>query len=385
MWYGDRYDLSFPESWQVQVARMRGGPEIGDAGVRAAFAAPVGSPPLREIARGRRDAVILVDDLTRPTPAYRTVPYILEELNAAGIRDERVRIVCALACHRAMRREDLVKKLGPALVERVHVINHNAHDNLEYLGMSSQGVPIWVNRFFAHADVKIAAGMITPRGHFFGGGSKLLLPGACGWETIHADHSQVPPEQFRDHAAEVARMVGLEYIANPLLNADLEIMAMVTGDPEQAYRQGVELGRELYATEVPRQADVLICNAWPKDTEGTQSAMALVPLHDRRAQAIKQDGTVVIATASPEGLGYHSLMGPGTRLRRRALAAGEGPRGGAHVIFSPNLHREDVRAMWGEGVEHCRAWEDLISLLEAAQGAEAKVCVFPCGAMQYGV
>jgi nickel-dependent lactate racemase len=313
------------------------------------------------------------------------VPYILEELNAAGIRDERVRIVCALACHRAMRREDFLKKLGAELVDRVHVVNHNAHDNLEYVGYSSLGVPIWVNRFYAHADCKIAAGMITPRGPFFGGGAKLLLPGACGWETIHADHSQVPSEQFRAHAAEVARMVGLEFIANPLLNPELGIMAMVTGDPEQAYWQGVELGQELYATETPEPADILICNAWPKDTEGTQSAMALVPLHSTRKRALKQGGTVVIATASPEGLGFHSLMGPGTRLRLRALAAQEGPQGGAHVVFSPNLHREDVRAMWGDSVEFCRTWTELLSLLEDVHGPEAKVCVYPCGAMQYGV
>ena len=77
MWYGGTFEMTFPESWQVQVAQMRGGPEIGDAGIRAAFAAPVGSPPLREIASGRDNAAILIDDLTRPTPAYRTVPYIL--------------------------------------------------------------------------------------------------------------------------------------------------------------------------------------------------------------------------------------------------------------------------------------------------------------------
>jgi hypothetical protein len=129
----------------------------------------------------------------------------------------------------------------------------------------------------------------------------------------------------------------------------------------------------------------VICNAWPKDTEGTQSAMALVPLHDTREQVLKQGGTVVIATASPEGLGYHSLMGPGTQLRQRALEAQPGPHGGAHVVYSPNLHREDVRAMWGDTVEHCRTWDALLSLLKAIHGDGVRVCVYPHGAMQYGV
>ena len=383
IWYGDRFEFTFPDSWQVIAAHMRGGPDIGDAGIRRAFAHPIGSPPLRELARGRRDAAILIDDLTRPTPAYRTIPYVLEELAAAGLSDDRVRIVCALACHRAMTRDDFIKKLGLDLVERLHVVNHNAHDNLEFYGLTSQGVPLWVNRDFALADVKIAAGMITPRGPFFGGGCKLLLPGACGWQTIFADHSRIGSDVFRAHAAEVARMVGLEFIANPLLNEQLEIMAMVAGDPEAAYWHGVEIGKELYHTEVPEAVDVVICNAWPKDSEGTQSAMALVPLHGAYGKLLKEGSTVVIATASPEGLGYHSLMGPGTQLRLKQLADQAGKLQWAGILFSPNLHAEDVRAMYGDAVAFCKTWEQVLAILEARHGASARVCVFPTGAMQY--
>jgi nickel-dependent lactate racemase len=383
MWYGDRFQFTFPDSWEVITARMRGGPEIGDAGIRQAFAHPIGSPPLRELARGRRDAAILIDDLTRPTPTYRTLPYILEELAAAGLGDDQVRVVCALACHRAMTRDDFVKKVGLDLVQRLQIVNHNAHDNLEFYGLTSQGVPVWVNRDFAHADLKIAAGMITPRGPFFGGGCKLLLPGACGWQTIYADHSRIAPDVFRAHAAEVGRMVGLEFIANPLLNEQLEIMAMVTGDPEEAYWHGVEIGKELYLTETPEAVDVVICNAWPKDAEGTQSAMALVPLHGARDRLLKKESSVVIATASPEGLGYHSLMGPGTQLRLRQLAAQEGKVKWAGILFSPNLHPADTRAMYGKQIQFCRAWPEVLAILENKHGTSARVCVFPTGAMQY--
>ena len=340
---------------RVHLSRLLGGhrrPHAGRAGHRrrghpAGLCQPHRQPALRELARGRRDAAILIDDLTRPTPAYRTLPYILEELAAAGLGDDQVRIVCALACHRAMTRDDFIKKLGADLVERLHVVNHNAHDNLEFYGLTSQGVPVWVNRDFAHADVKIAAGMITPRGPFFGGGCKLLLPGACGWQTIFADHSRIGPDIFRAHAAEVARMVGLEFIANPLLNEQLEIMAMVAGDPEAAYWHGVEIGKELYRTEVPEAVDVVICNAWPKDSEGTQSAMALVPLHAVHGKLLKENGTVVIATASPEGLGYHSSLGPGTQLRLKQLAAQEGKAPvGRRPLFAQPASRGRARHVW---------------------------------------
>ena len=389
MWYGDTFDLTFPDSWEVQVAEMKGGPEIGDAGIRKAFAEPIGAPRLREVAKGRRDAAILIDDLTRPTPSYRILPYILEELAAAGLGDDKVRIICAVAAHRVMTRPDLIKKIGLDLVERLEVINHNAYDNLEFYGNSSQGIPIWVNREFARSDLKIAAGMITPRGAMFGGGAKLLLPGACGRQTIFLNHTYCPSEIYREHIAEVARIVGLEYIVNPLLNAKGEIMAMVTGDVEKAYWHGVAIGKDLYRTQVPTGMDIVLCNAWPKDTEGTQAGMALVPLWGSREQALKENGSLVLTAACPEGLGFHSVMGPGTLFRIRGNRSGTGGRvreipTPRRILFSPGMNKYDVRAQFGAETIFCKTWPETLAVLREHHGDHAKVAVFPCGAIQYG-
>jgi nickel-dependent lactate racemase len=393
MWYGDTFDMVFPDGWEITVAEMRGGPDIGEAGIKQAFDNPIGSPPLREMARGRRDAAILVDDLTRPTPSYRILPYLLEELAAAGIAEEQVRIVCAVAAHRPMTRPDLIKKLGRDLVERLNVRNHNAQDNLEFYGHSSQGIPIWVNRVFARADFKIAAGMITPRGSFFGGGAKLVLPGACGRQTIFANHSFCEPSVFREHIEEVGRMVGLNYIANPMLNRDGGVMAMVTGDPTDAYQHGVELAKELYATELPEEMDVVVANAWPKDTEGTQINMALTAVRGSSRKVVREGGSVVIAAACPEGLGFHSVMGPGTLFRMRGTRSGTGGtvRRARHLdfIFSPGLNRYDVEAQFGGRADigphlrFCKTWPELIEALERKHGPQAKVCVLPHGSIQH--
>ncbi|MFP3897635.1 MAG: lactate racemase domain-containing protein [Anaerolineales bacterium] len=387
IWYGEKeFDMTFPDTWDVTVAEMKGGPDIGDEGIRRAFAEPISAPPLREVARGRRDAAILIDDLTRPTPSYRVLPYILEELASAGLGDDDVRIVCAVAAHRPMVRPDFIKKIGLDLMERLEVINHNAYDNLEFYGNSSQGIPIWVNREFARSDLKIAAGMITPRGPIFGGGSKLLIPGAMGRQTIYANHEYCPQEVFRQHLDEVAEMVGLEYIVNPLLNMDLGIMGMVTGDPEEAYWHGVEMGKELYRTEIPEDMDVVICNAWPKDSEGTQSGMALVPLRGKPQEEIfRENASVVIASASPEGLGFHSVMGPGTLYRERHIRPEVDDRPPKHrFIFSPNMNKYDARSLYGEEAIFCKTWDRLMETLMEIHGTSARACVFPCGAIQYG-
>lgn len=390
MWYGtNKFELTFPESWDLTVSHMKGGPDIGDAGIRRALAEPIGAPRLRELARGRRDAAILIDDLTRPTPSYRILPYILEELAAAGLGDDRVRIVCAIASHRPMMREDFIKKIGIDLLQRLEVINHNACDNLEFYGNSSQGIPIYVNREFARSDVKIAAGMITPRGRMFGGGSKLLLPGACGRQSIFANHVYCPQGVFREHIEEVARIVGLEYIVNPLLNGEGEVMAMVAGHPEQAFNRGVEIGKELYATTVPQGMDVVVCNAWPKDSEGTQAGMARVPLSSAGVQCVRDGGAIVITAACPEGLGYHSVMGPGTlyRMMTRARASARNTERPClrEIIFAPTLNKYDVRNQFGPEMIHYTAWEDVLADLTEHYGPSAKACVFPYGAIQYGI
>jgi nickel-dependent lactate racemase len=100
-WYGKApLQMEFPDHWDISVHNMRGGRDIGDSGIRKALAEAIGAPRLSEYARGKKSAAILVDDLSRPTPAFRLLPYILEELAAAGIGPDAVKIICALAAHR---------------------------------------------------------------------------------------------------------------------------------------------------------------------------------------------------------------------------------------------------------------------------------------------
>jgi hypothetical protein len=188
-------------------------------------------------------------------------------------------------------------------------------------------------------------------------------------------------------------MVGLEYIVNPMLNQQGEVMAMVVGDPEQAYQRGVEMAKVLYATEMPEGMDVVIANAWPKDTEGTQINMALVPVRGAPHQVVHDGGSWVITAACPEGLGYHSVMGPGTLFRMAGRRSGTGgtvrQSKGLDFIFSPGLNKYDVQAQFGSRVDigsalrFCKTWETLIDALVDKHGPSARVCVLPCGSMQY--
>jgi nickel-dependent lactate racemase len=391
MWYTpDRFDLTFPDSWAITVAEMKGGPDIGDAGIRRALAEPIGAPPLREMARGRRDAVILVDDISRPTPAFRLLPYVLEELAAGGIAEEHVIVIAATGTHRPFRRQEWIKKIGLELTERLDIRSHNPTDNLEYLGRSSLNIPVWVNRDVVRADLTIGLGIIMPRGRSYGGGSKIVLPGVSGRETIAAHHSYCPSARFVEHTEEVGRMAGLDYIVNPLLNADLGIMALVAGEPIAAFARGCALGDDLYGTVVPEGMDIVICNAWPKDNDAHQISLARVPLFGTRKRVLNPGGTVVTVSASPEGTGYHLVMGPGTFFRTRTgREVGAALTGGAvaevqarNILFCPGVNAAEVRLLYGDQYLFCKTWPQVLATLEERYGRTARVAVFPYGALQ---
>lgn len=218
-----------------------------------------------------------------------------------------------------------------------------------------------------------------------------MLPGVCGRETVAANHNYCPGRAFVAHTQEVGRMARLDFIVNPLLNADLEIMALVAGEPVAAFECGCDLGRDLYGTVVPEGNDIAVCNAWPKDNDAHQISLARVPLYGTRRQALNPGGTVVTVSACPEGAGYHLVMGPGTFFRRRtgrqvgaALTGSTAQEVQArNILFAPGVNAREVRLLYGDQYMHCRTWAEVVAALVAHHGATARVVVFPCGALQH--
>lgn len=119
---------------------------IDDERIRFSFAHPIGTRTIHELARGRKEVVIIFDDLDRPTPVSRVLPFILEELRTGGIGEDHVSFVCALGAHRPRCYQELEKKLGPAILERFCVFNHNVHEHFADLGRTNRGTPVKINR-----------------------------------------------------------------------------------------------------------------------------------------------------------------------------------------------------------------------------------------------
>ena len=192
-WHGAKeLKLNLPDSWQVEFYHMNGWnrPALNPEEMKTAVTNPIGMAPLREVARRKKEVVIIFDDMTRVTRTAGIVPFVLEELAEAGIPDERIRFVCALGCHGALTRLDFVKKLGTAIVDRFPVYNHNAFAHCTYVGTTkTYGTRLYLNEEVMQCDLKIAIGLAAPHpATGFGGGGKIILPGVASFESAQHNH-----------------------------------------------------------------------------------------------------------------------------------------------------------------------------------------------------
>lgn len=400
-WYGDEeMELNFPESWDVKECRMAGHdvPPLDDALLCEALQKPMGTKPLREMAKGKKQVVILFDDLTRPAPTWKILPYVLDELHGAGIMVDQIRFVTAYANHAAMSQEDFVKKLGKDVVRHYHIYNHNTYEHHVEVGKTTRGTPVRINREVMACDLKIGIGGLIPHlGAGFGGGGKMVLPGVASIDAVDYNHrivgkrggdrsamrfshGEIDDNELRQDLEEAARMVGLDMKIDLLVNNRREIIGVFAGDFIAQHRAGVEKARQLYATPVVKDCDIVIMNAYPIEN---QTIKAVWP--GRRA--LKEGGLAVVITQSVEGQAPHYLAGRfGTDYGGKMWGKAQNllvPQAERILVCSSYLSRNDLDTYGpSEKVTPCSTWaETLLHLVDRYPG-HAKVAVYPYAAIQ---
>jgi len=147
--YGDEViQLPLPERWNVHRVEMacKGVPQLNDDEIRAALDSTVGASTIEEQAKGSKGKIVVTcDDLSRPTPAGRVFPFIVEQLHNAGISDSQIFILGSFGCHNAMNLDAFARKLGDSVVAKYDCVNHNPFHNFRNLGRTSRGTPVYVN------------------------------------------------------------------------------------------------------------------------------------------------------------------------------------------------------------------------------------------------
>ena len=402
-WYEDnQVELRFPSSWDVSVCYMKGHrrPPMTERKMREAFSKPIGTKPIRELARGKKEVAVLFDDMSRPTRVAEIVPHVLEELEAAGVRDDAVRFIAAVGAHGALTRIDFAKKLGEGVLRRFPVYNHNPYENCDFLGNTSSGTPVSVNREVMSCDLKIGIGCILPHPLTgFGGGSKIVMPGVSSIDTMEAHHSSlimklltegVDPgiglatfegNMLRLDIVEIARMAGLDVKIDVVVNGRGQTTALFIGDPADAHAEGVRLAREVYATTPVDGPDVVVLNAYAKASEAVLAVPLLAPFLRERPQDL-----VLIANA-PEGQVQHYLVRSfGKKVGGRLWSAPTGPLQHIDKFVMFSSHIDMAGADWlasPESIIWARTWAEVLETLAEKHGDRARVAVVPDATMQY--
>jgi nickel-dependent lactate racemase len=166
-------------------------PALADEGeaVTHALQRPLTGPPLRDLVSGAGRVAIVFPDLTRPMPNRTVLPPLLAELERCGVPDERITLLCATGTHRQATASEMSELIGPAVVARYTVVDHDARsDQHERVG-EVDGTPILLQREYVEADVRIVTGFVEP--HFFAGysgGPKAVCPGLASTDTILEAH-----------------------------------------------------------------------------------------------------------------------------------------------------------------------------------------------------
>ena len=294
------------------------GPDI----VRRAMESPIGSPRLRELARGKNSCVLIISDHTRPVPSRDIIPNMLRELRE-GSPDIDLTLLVATGFHRGTTQEELRHKLGEELAENLKIHVHDCRDSAQnvQIGVLPSGAPCVINRLAAETQLLIAEGFIEP--HFFAGfsgGRKSVLPGVCDRATVLGNHrgqfigsplartGVLDGNPINADMEAAARLAGLSYIVNVVIDEEKRTVAAFAGDCIEAHRRGCEYLRGFCEVEAVRADIVLTSNGgYPLDQNFYQCVKGMTAAE----ACLNEDGVVIMCgecAAGHGGEGFYASL-----------------------------------------------------------------------------
>jgi nickel-dependent lactate racemase len=320
--YGtDGLEVEVPDE-RVTVIEPMPRPAAADprGALTAAIRAPIGCPPLSQQVRPGHRVAISVCDITRAQPRREQLEALFEEMPDIARSD--VTIVIATGTHRANSGAELERMLGRDILNTCRVVNHDSRDasTLAFVGRTSTGVPVYLNREFLESDIRITTGFVEP--HFFAGfsgGPKMVAPGLAGLDTVMTLHDAsrighpnatwgiTEGNPVHDDVREIAKMVGVHFAVDVTLNRDQQITAAFAGDILEQHRAACRSAKETAMRAVPQPFDVVLTtnSGYPLDQNLYQAVKGM----SAAAKIVKRGGTIVCASECRDGLPSHGSYG----------------------------------------------------------------------------
>lgn len=408
--YGESgLEIELPGKRTTVIAPAHRPPEADpESAVREALRTPLAGPPLREVARHGRTVAISVCDGTRPQPRRLVIPLLLEELSDVVDMDDVV-VLIATGTHRGNQEDELREMLGEEVLERVRVLNHDSRDpsSLSWIGELGAGVPVWLNREWVDADIRITTGLVEP--HFFAGfsgGPKMVAPGLAGLETVLTLHDAArighpnarwgitEGNPIHDDVRAIAAVTGPDFTLDAVVDDRQRLVRAFGGELRAAHRAACVAAKATAMRSVLAPFDVVVTSnsGFPLDQNLYQAVKGM----SAAAQVAKPGGTIVCAAECRDGFPDHGSY-------REELTASASPQALLDEIASrqqtvPDQWQIQIQAriqVAARVVMHtsCLSDDELASahleqtddiertVAEAlsAAGPDARVCVLPEG------
>jgi nickel-dependent lactate racemase len=311
-------DVNLPDDRTIGPLAIKDAPPLADpeSALLKSLANPIGAKPLTELARGKKNACILICDITRPVPNQLILPPLLRTLEEAGIPRKEICILNATGLHRPNEGAELVEMVGAEIAANYRIENHHGKVLSEhsFLGTTPNGVPAWIDTRYVNADLKITTGLIEP--HLmagYSGGRKVICPGIAALETVKiwhgpwflehplADSGSVQGNPVHEENTLIAQMAGCDFIVNVCIDGKRRITWLGAGDMIKAWEAGVQFCRNTVKVGVPQALDVVVTSSagYPLDTTWYQAVKGLTGA----MPIVKKGGTIVMAASISEGLG----------------------------------------------------------------------------------
>jgi lactate racemase len=407
--------FSLPSGWKplhfVETEERVSIPTIEEM-TEEALSQPIGSSPLRELARGTHRVAIIIDDATRPTPVKKILRVLLPLLAKAGVSKETITFVIALGTHIPVKQEELEARLGSDVLSDYTIVQHNAwQDDLVPVPLND-GQVVKINPHVAQADLKIGISSILPHPMAgYGGGPKIVMPGVANFDFIRDHHMRytihaqaraglIKGNPFHEKVLQVARAVGLSLSINCVYNQQGEPVQIVAGSLEAAFFQAVELCFEKLGHRFQEKVDITITSTYPHThghqfakglsapdvvTKDTGAILLVAPLVTPVPEEFRDSFNVVrensgnqaeqfVTKAMSQGLPFlpnkplEFNMAMSCMILRYPIRT---------ILVSPIISKEDARTM---GLEHASSIEEGLQVLEKAY-PEATVAIFPSGGL----
>jgi lactate racemase len=376
--------------------------------VEASLDNAIGSPKLEELAKGKKNIVIISSDHTRPVPSKIITPILLRRIRSAQ-PDANIKILVATGFHRPSTRQELIDKYGQEIVDHEQIVMHVSTNDaaMVKIGTLPSGGECIVNRVAVEADLLLSQGFIES--HFFAGfsgGRKSVLPGISSYKTIMADHCSEFIDSPKARAGNLqdnpihkdmlyaAKTAGLKFIVNVVLNGKKEIIGSFAGDLEAAHAKGTHFLSSLARVDrINCDIAVVTNGGYPLDQNIYQAVKGM-----SSAEATNKEGGVIIMVAGLAdghgGLGFYNNLAQAQSPKEFLDRVAHTDRSHTvpdqwesqilarilnhhHVIMVSDLVKPEI--VTNMHMDLAETFDEALERAFSIQGKDAKVTVIPDG------